>query len=188
MTPSSPRRSRCRCLGRPGKRGFCAPLSQPPSKQRSEAGGVSTLQLGRRLRGYRDAAKQADLTKMSARRHGGHRPELPKRWYLEGMLNSTFFSRSNSGVPAAPYHLTFPPKPTSIDVIPWTSHRPTPGHVMFVDTICETLRSSTSQIQGHHRVQGWGYDIECMTRAEVSGDMRRAALNPLLVGGCEMPA
>lgn len=50
MTPSSPRRSRCRCLGRPGKRGFCAPLSQPS--------GVSTLQPERRLRGYRDAANK----------------------------------------------------------------------------------------------------------------------------------
>lgn len=176
-------------LPMPGTSGEAGPLcaiEPAPSKQRSETSGVSTLQLGRRLRGYRDAAKQADLTKMSERRHGGHRPELPKRWYLEGMLNSTFFSRSNSGVPAAPYQLTFPHTPTSIDVIPWTSHRPTPGHVMFVDTVYETLRSSTSQIQCHHRVQGWGYDMDCMTRAEVSGDMR-AASNPSL-RGCEMPA
>lgn len=61
MTPSSPRRSRCRCLGRPGKRGFCAPLSPQQATKRSQwsqhlAAGTAIARLSR-------CRQQADLQK-----------------------------------------------------------------------------------------------------------------------------
>lgn len=115
MTPSSPRRSRCRCLGRPGKRGFCAPLCQPPSKQRSEASGVSTLQPERRLRGYRDAAnkrifknhRRGDLKDIA---HSSQKGCLNAK-YLFSFTNEP--ESPNRSIPAHS-----PPNPTTIDVIP----------------------------------------------------------------------
>lgn len=189
MTPSSPRRSRCRCLGRPGKRGYCAPLSQPPSKQRSEASGVNTLQLGRRLRGYRDATNQADLQKSSEE-------DVANNSQKGCSLNAEilFFSHDStkefrqyraSSLSSQPNHHRPHPFESST-FIPRTSSRPTPGvriiRLLSWGNVCETRRTSTLRIQALHRCRGWGCDMEHLIRGEVYDDARTAASNLLLAG------